>query len=101
MPESTAASSRRVLIALSGLVVALTGVGAALELARRTSAGLAIYARIDTAGADSVKANLIGIDASTTKVLFGVLLRWPARDLDGLAAELAEHVRHNHALTGH
>lgn len=170
MPESTAASSRRILIAFSGLVVALMGVGAvsfvryvrrnapnprliavapvdifvpgldkwrvtlaealtrqldtlteldavpqaivaqtwgsaprpeisAVELARRTGAGLGIYARVDTLGTDSVRVSLIAIDASTTKVLFGVLLNWPARDPAGLAAALAEHVRHNHPVT--
>lgn len=170
MPESTAASSRRILIAFSGLVVALMGVGAvsfvryvrrnapnprliavapidifvpglddwrvaladdltrqldtlteldavpqatvarmwgsaprpeisAVEVARRTSAGLGIYARVDTLGTDSVRVSLIAIDASTTKVLFGVLLHWPARDPVGLAAALAEHVRHNHPVT--
>jgi hypothetical protein len=169
MPESTAASSRRLLIALSGLVVALMGVGAvsfvryvrrnapnprliavapvdifvqgldawrvgladaltrrldtltevdavpqarvaqtwgsaprpeisAVELARRTSAGLAVYARVDSLGADSVKVSLIAIDAATTKVLFGVVLHWPAADPGGLAGALAEHVRHNHPL---
>ena len=169
MPESTAASSRRLLLAFSGLVVALMAVGAvsfvryvrrnapnprliavapvdifvagldawrvrlaealtrrldtvpaldavpqtvvaqmwgsaprpeisAVELARRTSAGLGVYARVDSLGADSVKVSLIGIDAATTKVLFGVLLRWPVSDPDGLAAALAEHVQHNHPL---
>jgi hypothetical protein len=174
MPETTAASSRRLLLALSGLVVALMGVGAfsfvryvrrnapnprlvavapfdvfvpggkldswrldladaltrqidtlpeldavpqtrvaqmwgsaprpeisAVELARRTSAGLAVYARVDTlgGGTDSVRVSLLGIDAATTKVLFGVLLHWPATNPNGLAAALAEHVRHNHPLT--
>lgn len=170
MPDSTAASSRRLFIAFSGLVVALMGVGAvsfvryvrrnapnphliavapidifvpgldkwrvgladaltrqldtmadldavpqtkvaemwgsaprpeisAVELARRTSAGLGIYARVDTLGVDSVRVSLIGIDANTTKVLFAVPLHWPARDLAGLAAALAQQVRHNHPVT--
>jgi hypothetical protein len=172
MPETTAASSRRLFLAFSGLVIALMAVGAfsfvryvrrnapnprlvavapvdifvpggkmdswrvgladaltrqidtlpeldavpqtrvaqmwgsaprpeisAVELARRTSAGLAVYARVDTLGTDSVRVSLLGIDAATTKVLFGVLLHWPRTDPDGLAAALAEHVRHNHPLT--
>jgi hypothetical protein len=42
--------------------------------------------------------SLIAIDATTAKVLFGVLLRWPAADPEGLAQKLAEHVRHNHPV---
>jgi hypothetical protein len=73
----------------------------AVELARRTGAGVAIYARVDSLPGkpDSVRVSLLAIDATTTKVLFGVLLRWPATDPDGLAARLAEDVRHNHPLT--
>lgn len=170
MPETTQASSRRVLIALGGLVVLLTVAGAvsfvyyarrhapdpklvavapfdifvpgggldawrvglaqrltdrvagtlpleavpqtvvaqtwrsaprpeiaAVELARRTGAGLAIYGRVDAieGRTDSVRASLIAVDALSSRVLFGVLLRWPAADPDGLADHLAEHVRHN------
>jgi hypothetical protein len=77
---------------------------AAVELARRTSAAVAIYGRvdpIDTSGTrrDSVRVSVIAADAVSGRVLFGVLLRWRADDLDGLAAELAEHVRHNHPLS--
>ena len=72
----------------------------AVELARQTGAGLAVYARVDSlpGRSDSVRVSLVGIDATTTKVLFGVLVRWPASDPDGLAAHLAEHIRHNHPL---
>jgi len=70
----------------------------AVELARQTGAGLAVYARVDSlpGKADSIRVSLIAIDATTAKVLFGVLLRWPAADPEGLAQSLAEHVRHNH-----
>jgi hypothetical protein len=70
----------------------------AVELARQTGAGLAVYGRVDSlpGRTDSVRVSLLAIDARTTKVLFGVLVRWPAADPDGLAARLAEHVRHNH-----
>ena len=72
----------------------------AVELARQTGAGLAVYGRIDSlpGRTDSVRVSLLAIDATTTKVLFGVLIRWPATDPDGLAARLAEHVRHNHPV---
>jgi hypothetical protein len=72
----------------------------AVELARQTGAGLAVYARVDSlpGNADSVRVSLVAIDATTTKVLFGVLLRWPTTDPEGLAARLAEHVRHNHPV---
>lgn len=73
---------------------------AAVELARQTGAGVAVYARVDSLAGrtDSVRVSLLAIDATTTKVLFGVLVRWPAADPDGLAAHLAEHVRHNHPV---
>ncbi len=73
---------------------------AAVELARQTGAGVAIYARVDSLPGkpDSIRVSLLAIDATTTKVLFGVLLRWPAADPEGLATSLAEHVRHNHPI---
>ena len=72
----------------------------AVELARQTGAGVAVYARVDSlpGAVDSVRVSLLAIDATTTKVLFGVLVRWPAADPEGLAARLAEHVRHNHPV---
>ncbi len=73
---------------------------AAVELARRTGAGVAVYARVDSLPGtpDSIRVSLLAIDATTAKVLFGVLVRWPAADPDGLATRLAEHVRHNHPV---
>jgi hypothetical protein len=73
---------------------------AAVELARQTGAGLAVYARVDSLPGkpDSIRVSLVAIDATTTKVLFGVLVRWPAADPEGLATHLAEHVRHNHPV---
>ena len=72
---------------------------AAVELARQTSAGVAIYGRIDPidATADSVRANVIVADASSSRVLFGVVMRWPARDLDALARRIADYVRTTYA----
>jgi hypothetical protein len=77
---------------------------AAVELARRTGAAIAIYGRVDAidrgeGGGDSVRVSLIAADAVSTRILFGVLLRWPAADPAALADMLAEHVRHNHPLT--
>jgi hypothetical protein len=79
---------------------------AAVELARRTGAAIALYGRVDPiepaprrGGGDSVRVSLIAVDAVSTRILFGVLLRWPAADPDGLANALAVHVRHNHPLT--
>jgi len=71
----------------------------AVELARQTGAGVAVYARVDSlpGKTDSVRVSLLAIDATTTKVIFGVLLRWPVADPEGLATRLAEHVRHNQA----
>jgi hypothetical protein len=68
---------------------------AAVELARQTSAGVAIYGRIDPIDgqADSVRANAIVADAGSSRVLFGVVVRWPARDPDGLARRIADYVR--------
>lgn len=72
----------------------------AVELARQTGAGVAVYARVDSLPGkpDSVRVSLLAIDATTTKVLFGVLVRWPAADPEGLATRLAQHVRHNHPV---
>jgi hypothetical protein len=73
---------------------------AAVELARRTSAGVAIYGRVDPIdqNPDSVRASIIVADAGSGRVLFGILLRWPARDADSLARTIAEHVRHNYVV---
>jgi hypothetical protein len=41
---------------------------AAVEVARRTAAGLAVYGRVDSLGSDSVRVNVILIDVPTTVV---------------------------------
>lgn len=71
---------------------------AAVELARRTSAGLAIYGRVDPIEGqrDSARASVIAAEAGVGRVLFGIVLRWPVGDPDGLARQIAEHVRHNY-----
>jgi hypothetical protein len=71
---------------------------AAVELARRTAAGAAIYGRLDPLpeASDSVRVQVIVAEATSSRVLFGILLRWPTTDLANLSAKLAEHVRHNY-----
>jgi len=72
----------------------------AVELARQTSAGLAVYARVDSlpSNPDSVRVTLLAFDATTTKVLFGVAFNWRVTDPEGLAARLADDVRHHHPV---
>jgi hypothetical protein len=41
---------------------------AAVEMARRTAAGIAVYGRVDSLSADSVRVNVILIDVPTTVV---------------------------------
>lgn len=68
---------------------------AAVELARRTSAGLAIYGRVDSVAAarDSVRVQVVAIDPTSARVLFGIVRSWPRRDPAALARMLAEDVR--------
>jgi len=70
---------------------------AALELARRTSAGVAIYGRVDSLArrGDSVRVQLIVVDAGTGQLLIAIDRPWP-RHLGGLARALAERVSHNY-----
>lgn len=70
---------------------------AAVELARRTSAGVAIYGRIDplARASDSVRVQLIAVDAGTGLLLITIDRAWPKR-IDGLARALAERVSQNY-----
>ena len=70
---------------------------AALELARRTSAGVAIYGRVDSLArrGDSVRVQLIVVDAGTGQLLIAIDRPWPPH-LGGLARALAERVSHNY-----
>jgi hypothetical protein len=67
---------------------------AALELARRTAAGLAVYGRVDSLGADSVRVNTLLIDALSTRPVFGVVLRMARHDSAAVADSLAGHILH-------
>ena len=75
---------------------------AAVELARRTSAGVAIYGRLDSLSGqrDSVRVQVIAIDASSGRVLFGLIQHWRAADLRGIAAVLARQIRQNYRYPG-
>jgi len=71
---------------------------AAVELARRTSAGLALYGRLDSVANrnDSVRVQMIVIEAGTGRVLIGVDRRWAAARLTDLPRALALQVRQNY-----
>ena len=71
---------------------------AALDLARSTSAGLAVYGRLDpmVTGRDSVRVQLIGVDAGTGQVVVRADRPWAVADLDALPRALAEQVRANY-----
>ena len=68
---------------------------AALDLARSTSASRAIYGRLDSiAGArDSVRVQMIVIDAGTGRVQLLFDRPWPITELENLPRALAERVR--------
>ncbi|OLB67192.1 MAG: hypothetical protein AUI09_04130 [Gemmatimonadetes bacterium 13_2_20CM_2_66_5] len=70
---------------------------AALDLARRTSAGIAVYGRLDpSASNDSVLVRMMVIDAGTGRVLSVMNAPWPRQRLPDLASPLAQHVRQNY-----
>ena len=62
-----------------------------MDLARRTSAGLAVYGRLDSiAGhSDSVRVQLIVVEAGTGRVLIGIDRPWPVARLAALPRTLA------------
>jgi hypothetical protein len=64
----------------------------------RTSAGLAIYGRLDPlAGThDSIRVRMITIDSGTGQVLISVDRRWATAQLGDLSRTLAEQVRQNY-----
>lgn len=65
---------------------------AAVELARRTGAGLAVFGRLDAAGGDSIAAQVAVADAVAARLLFQVTLRGapagPRELADSLAARI-------------
>jgi len=71
---------------------------AALDLARRTSAGIAVYGRVDplASRSDSVLVRLIVINAGTGEVRSVMNAPWSRALLPALARALAEQVRQNY-----
>jgi hypothetical protein len=71
---------------------------AAIDLARRTSAGLAIYGRLDPVAEhnDSVRVQMITIDAGSGRVDVVVDRSWAIVELQTLSHALAEQVRQNY-----
>lgn len=71
---------------------------AALDLARRTSAGLAVYGRLDPIAGrnDSVRIQMIVVDAGEGRVLVHFDRPWAVAGLDSLARALAVGVRQNY-----
>lgn len=71
---------------------------AAVDLARRTSAGMAIYGRLDPVAGqrDSVRIQMIVVEAGTGRVLIGIDRHWPLAQLEALPRALAEQVRQNY-----
>ena len=68
---------------------------AAVELARRTSAGAAVYGRIDSLAGrtDSVRAQVIVAEAGNGVILFTIVEHWPKSRVDELGHALAERIR--------
>lgn len=71
---------------------------AAVDLARATTAGLAIYGRVDpiVATRDSVRVQMILVDAVYGRLLWRTDHSWPVAELPALPRALAEQVRHNY-----
>jgi hypothetical protein len=71
---------------------------AALELARRTSAGMAVYGRLDPLPNrhDSVRIQMIAVEAGSGRVLITIDRPWPVSGLDTLSRALAEQVRQDY-----
>ena len=71
---------------------------AAIELARRTSAGMAVYGRLDPIAnrSDSVRIQMIVVEAGTGRVLMSIDRPWAVTGLDTLSRALAEHVRQDY-----
>jgi hypothetical protein len=71
---------------------------AAIELARRTSAGIAVYGRLDPLAGrgDSVRVQMIVVESGTGRVLMSIDRPWPLGGLDTVSRALAEQVRQNY-----
>lgn len=67
---------------------------AAVELARQTQAGIAIYGRVDSLSADSVRVNVLLIDVTTTVVSYAILLNVRRGASEPVADTVAAHIAH-------
>ena len=65
---------------------------AAVELARRTQAGIAIYGRVDSLGTDSVRVHVLLIDVLTTVVTTAIEMRLQRAAGEAVADSVAAHV---------
>ena len=65
---------------------------AAVELARRTQAGIAIYGRVDSVSVDSVRLHVILVDVMSTVVKKTVELRTLRRDMEQAADNLGAKI---------
>lgn len=71
---------------------------AALDLARRTSAGMAVYGRLDPIAGqdDSLRVQVIVVEAGTGRVVIGMDRPWARAQLAALPRALAEQVHQNY-----
>lgn len=71
---------------------------AAVDLARRTSAGMAVYGRVDpvVGQRDSVRVQMIVVEAGSGRVLIGIDRPWSRTRLEALPRVLAEQVRQDY-----
>lgn len=71
---------------------------AALDLARRTSAGLAVYGRLDPIAGrnDSVRVQMIVVESGSGRIVVHVDRPWAVAGLDALARALADGVRQDY-----
>jgi hypothetical protein len=65
---------------------------AAVELARRTQAGIAIYGRVDSVSVDSVRLHVLLVDVMSTVVKKTVELRTLRRDMEQAADNLGAKI---------
>lgn len=67
---------------------------AAVELGRRTQAGIAIYGRVDSVSADSVRVHVLLIDVTTTVVAHVVQLHLVRGSSETVVDTVASHIAH-------
>jgi len=77
---------------------------AAVEVARRSTAGVAVYGRVDSLGHDSLRVHVLLIDVPTTVVTSTIELKLPRGSpdivVDSLAARIAATITGRQAAGG-